>query len=167
MHTDPVCGMTVAPDAAQSVAYEATRYYFCSQGCLRKFRADPSSYLQPASSPVAPGDGNGAAAPAPRSIAADALYTCPMHPEVRHFGPRTCPICGMALEPLVTSLVEEQGELDDMTGRLCIALTLPLPVLLLGRSGMLPAPHLQRWLAPASTDWLQALLATPVVWGAG
>jgi heavy metal translocating P-type ATPase len=167
MHTDPVCGMTVAPDAAQSVAYEATRYYFCSQGCLRRFRADPSSYLQPASSPVAIGDGSAAAAPAPRSTAADALYTCPMHPEVRHFGPGTCPICGMALEPLVTSLVEEHGELDDMTRRFGIAVTLTLPVLLLGMSGMLPALNLQRWLVPGSADWLQALLATPVVWGAG
>jgi P-type Cu2+ transporter len=154
MHTDPVCGMTVAADGTRSFEYLRTRYYFCSQSCLAKFRTQPDKYLQPA-------------APAHEAAADDVLYTCPMHPEVRTRGPGACPICGMALQPLVTSLVEEHGELDDMTRRFGIAVILTLPVLLLGISDMLPALKLQRWLAPATAGWLQALLATPVVWGAG
>jgi heavy metal translocating P-type ATPase len=99
--------------------------------------------------------------------AAEVLYTCPMHPQVRKAGPGTCPICGMALEPLVAALDEDHAELDDMTRRFGLGVALTLPVLLLGMSDMMPALNLQRWLAPATSAWLQALLATPVVWGAG
>jgi Cu2+-exporting ATPase len=157
MHNDPVCGMTVTPDAAKSLDHQGTRYYFCSAGCLAKFKADPARYLQP---PAA----GGTAHPPPAS---DQIYTCPMHPEVRRHGAGSCPICGMALEPLMASLDEDHSELDDMTRRFGIAVILTLPVLLLGMSDLLPAAHLQRWLQPATSDWLQALLATPVVWGAG
>jgi heavy metal translocating P-type ATPase len=160
MHTDPVCGMTVAPDAAKSLDHQGTRYYFCGAGCLAKFKADPARYLQPAA-PAA------AVVPAHQPVAADQIYTCPMHPEVRRHGPGSCPNCGMALEPLVASLDEDHSELDDMTRRFGIAVILTLPLLLLGMSDLLPALQLQRWLPPATSDWLQALLATPVVWGAG
>jgi len=166
MHTDPVCGMTVAPDDAMSFEYQGTRYYFCCQGCLTKFRADPGRYLQPASSARAAG-GDVAAAPAHTPAADDVLYTCPMHPEVRKVGPGTCPICGMALEAVVATLAQDHAELDDMTRRFGIAVALALPVLVLGMSEMVPALNLQPWLAAATAAWLQALLATPVVWGAG
>jgi heavy metal translocating P-type ATPase len=152
MHTDPVCGMSVAADPAKSLDHQGTRYFFCCAGCLAKFRADPGRYL----------DG-----PAHHAGSSEVLYTCPMHPEVRHPGPGNCPICGMALEPLIASLVEEHGELDDMARRFSLAVILTLPVLLLGMADVLPSLQLQRWLAPVSADWLQALLATPVVWGAG
>jgi heavy metal translocating P-type ATPase len=96
-------------------------------------------------------------------------YTCPMHPQIRNVGPGSCPICGMTLEPVVAALVEDQAEFDDMTRRFGIAVILTLPLLLLGMGmgDMLPALDLRRWLAPAMAGWLQALLATPVVWGAG
>jgi heavy metal translocating P-type ATPase len=152
MHTDPVCGMSVAADPAKSLDHQGTRHFFCCAGCLAKFRADPGRYLD-----VATHDAG----------SSEVLYTCPMHPEVRQQGPGTCPICGMGLEPLIASLVEEHGELDDMTRRFGIAVILTLPVLLLGMGDMVPSLQLQRWLAPASADWLQALLTTPVVWGAG
>ena len=90
--------------------------------------------------------------------AGNAVHTCPMHPEVRQAGPGTCPICGMALEALVPTLNQDTAELDDMTRRFQLGVALTLPVLVL---------DLQRWLAPATAAWLQALLATLVVWGAG
>jgi heavy metal translocating P-type ATPase len=162
MHIDPVCGMNVAADPAKSLDHQGKRYFFCCAGCLAKFRADPERYLSDT-----PGAGEIPDVAAHDLGGSALLYTCPMHPEVRHQGPGSCPICGMALEPLVASLIEEHGELDDMARRLGIAVILTVPVLLLGMSDMLPSLQLQRWLAPASADWLQALLATPVVWGAG
>src|SRR5438132_8356600 len=83
--TDPVCGMRVDPETtAHRVEHGGRRYFFCSAGCKAKFEADPARYLQPA---VA------------KAAAPGAIYTCPMHPEVRQVGPGSCPICGMALEP--------------------------------------------------------------------
>ncbi len=161
MHTDPVCGMTVAADAAKSCEHQGTRYYFCSQGCLSRFRADAARYLQ------ATGSSAAAAAAVDVHGGADASYTCPMHPEVRHRGPGACPICGMGLEPRVQTLDQDHAELDDMTRRLGFGAVLTLPVLLLGMGEVVPALNVQRWLAPAAAGWLQALLATPVVWGAG
>jgi heavy metal translocating P-type ATPase len=152
MHTDPVCGMSVAADPAKSLDHQGKRYFFCCTGCLAKFRADPDTYLDVRARDAGSGE---------------VLYTCPMHPEVRHQGPGNCPSCGMALEPLIASLVEQHSELDDMARRLGLAVILTLPVLLLGMGDMLPALRLQRWLAPAAAGWLQGLLATPVVWGAG
>ncbi|HEX2789220.1 MAG TPA: heavy metal translocating P-type ATPase [Steroidobacteraceae bacterium] len=166
MHVDPVCGMTVDPNAAISLDYQGSRYYFCCQGCLARFRAQPASYLKPVASPAA--DHTPAPATAtPTRGAGDVMYTCPMHPQIRHLGPGSCPICGMALEPLVATLVEDHAELDDMTRRFGIGVVLTLPVLILGMGDMLPALNPQRWLAPAMAGWLQGLLATPVVWGAG
>jgi heavy metal translocating P-type ATPase len=172
MDTDPVCGMSVAPNAANSLEHQNTRYYFCCQGCLAKFRADPERYLTPAPSPLAAATATAttaaaAAGPPPAPSADDAIYTCPMHPEIRHVGAGSCPICGMALEPMVATLVEDHAELDDMTRRFGIAVGLTLPVLILGMGDMLPVLELRRWLAPTIADWLQALLATLVVWGAG
>src|SRR5271157_5773104 len=87
---DPVCGMTVDPQrAAGSEKYQGQTYHFCSGGCAAKFRAAPEKYLHPA------------AAPEPMEPpAAGVEYTCPMHPQVRQIGPGSCPICGMALEPV-------------------------------------------------------------------
>src|SRR3954469_561920 len=87
---DPVCGMTISPaDAAGRIERDGQTYYFCSNGCLEKFKADPARYTgrdRPAVAAVGTG-------------AAEAEYTCPMHPQVRQKGPGSCPICGMALEP--------------------------------------------------------------------
>ena len=86
--TDPVCGMSVDPAATAHVATHAgVHHYFCSAGCLAKFNADPVRFA---------GDAPRATEPAPEG----AVWTCPMHPEVQRPGPGSCPICGMALEPM-------------------------------------------------------------------
>src|SRR5262245_25072441 len=87
---DPVCGMTVDPATARaSGVHDGKTYYFCCPSCLQRFQADPQRYLQPKSAPSAP------APPVP-----GAVYTCPMHPEVREDHPAACPLCGMGLEPV-------------------------------------------------------------------
>ena len=108
MTIDPVCGMTVQPaTAAGSYEYRGTTYYFCNPSCLTRFKADPESFLKPrGESPR-------------RRASADALYTCPMHPEIVQHGPGACPKCGMALEPMTVSLDDGPNpELVDMTRRL-------------------------------------------------
>ncbi|HEY9398029.1 MAG TPA: heavy metal-binding domain-containing protein, partial [Burkholderiales bacterium] len=88
-YTDPVCGMKVAASEDKKHVFESRAYYFCSARCLDKFRASPQTYLQP---------------PAPAETAeaqAGTIYSCPMHPEIRQSTPGNCPICGMALEPLI------------------------------------------------------------------
>ena len=94
-------------------------------------------------------------------------FTCPMHPQISQGVPGACPICGMGLEPRLAEVDQDHRELDDMTRRFVIALVLTVPVLLLGMSDRLPAPAVRHWLTPATAGWLQGLLATPVVWGAG
>jgi heavy metal translocating P-type ATPase len=94
-------------------------------------------------------------------------FTCPMHPQVGKGAAGACPICGMALEPRVATIDQDHRELDDMTRRFVIALVLTVPVLLLGMGDALPALDIRRWLPPATGGWVQGLLATPVVWGAG
>ena len=97
--TDPVCGMTVNPATAQwSHSLDGRTWYFCGKGCTNKFAADPQKYLAPrvAQSPSA------ASHPHASPPSSSAIYTCPMHPEVRRPAPGACPICGMALEPLHT-----------------------------------------------------------------
>src|SRR5262245_50906088 len=112
---DPVCGMEVDPATDLKTDYKRTTYFFCHPSCLERFKADPESFLNPrAPEPVAPG----------------AIYTCPMHPEIRQEGPGTCPICGMALEPERVTLDEGPNpELVDMTRRFRLAAALGLPVM--------------------------------------
>ncbi|MBW8854149.1 MAG: HAD-IC family P-type ATPase, partial [Bradyrhizobium sp.] len=149
---DPVCGMDVDPHATPHRHELGGRtYYFCSAGCRAKFAADPDRYL-------------GERAPAP-AAPTDAVYTCPMHPDVRQVGPGTCPICGMALEPLdATAEVGPNPELADMTRRFRVGLALAVPVFLLEMGGHVLGLHL---LGPAASAWAQLVLATPVVLWAG
>ncbi len=151
---DPVCGMTVDPHTAKHRhAHEGRPYYFCSAKCLEKFAAHPSMYLTPALQ---------TAKPATHEI----IYTCPMHPEIRKVGPGNCPICGMALEPeVVSSDTAANPELIDMTRRFWIGLALTLPVFALEMGGHLTGLH--QWLGQQSSNWLQLVLATPVVLWAG
>jgi Cu+-exporting ATPase len=150
---DPVCGMTVDPQAAKYHGdHDGRTYHFCSARCREKFVADPSAYLGERKAPPA--------APA------GTIYTCPMHPEVQQFGPGSCPKCGMALEPMMPSLDEDDGgELLSMTWRfwLLVALTVPVFALAMG-------PHLFGWNLPApwagAAGWVGAVLASVVVvWG--
>src|SRR5262245_29841630 len=98
---DLVCGMNVTPEhSAGSFEYAGTTYYFCTKGCLQKFQSDPGKYISSQIQPIPPIKGK---------------YTCPMHPQIIRDGPGSCPICGMALEPVTATLDEEENpELKDM-----------------------------------------------------
>jgi Cu+-exporting ATPase len=152
---DPVCGMTVDPLATAHHAEHAGRaYHFCSAGCRTKFVADPERYLAPA--PAKP------AAAVPEGT----IYTCPMHPEIRQAGPGSCPICGMALEPeTVTAATGPNPELADMTRRFWVGLVLALPVFALEMGGHLTG--LMMIVSRHTSEWVQLVLATPVVLWAG
>jgi Cu+-exporting ATPase len=154
MAKDPVCGMDVDPHKAKHTAtYQGRPYYFCSAGCRAKFVDAPERYLAPSV---------GKAPPVP----AGAVYTCPMHPEIRQMGPGACPICGMALEPLEAGTdTGPSAELVDMTRRFWAGLVMTLPVLALEMSGHFFDLH---WLLRQQTsNWLQLVAATPVVLWAG
>jgi len=156
---DPVCGMKVDPDnAAGSFEYQGKTYYFCSTHCLHRFREHPESFLNPV--PQAPIG----ITRQPKPVARDQKYTCPMHPEIVRDGPGSCPICGMALEPLTVSLDQEENpELVDMTRRFLIAAVLTIPVFALGMSDLIPGQPLQQLVSMRTLQWVQLILATPVV----
>jgi Cu+-exporting ATPase len=147
---DPVCGMRVDPrTATHRFAYNGQDFFFCSGRCRERFEAVPEKFLQP----KAPGP---AAKPG-------AIYTCPMHPQVKQIGPGSCPICGMALEPEQVSLDDAPDpELIDMTRRFWIALALTIPVFVLEMGGHLGLMHMPPW-----SNWISFALATPVVLWAG
>jgi Cu+-exporting ATPase len=147
--------MTVDPQKTQHrTTYAGAGYFFCSNGCRTKFEADPARWLAaevPLPQPAAP---------------AGAIYTCPMHPEIRQVGPGSCPICGMGLEPeLVTADAGPSEERIDMERRLWIGLALAVPVVILDMGGHLF--NLHALVPPALSTWLQLALATPAVLWAG
>jgi Cu+-exporting ATPase len=151
---DPVCGMTFPPeDAAASLEHEGQRYYFCAKPCLERFRADPDRYLhgRPEDAPADP----------------EAEYTCPMHTDVRQQGPGSCPICGMALEPVTVTLDEAPNdELVDMTRRFRVSLAVTVPILAFMAGDVVPAISPEAWLPHGAMHWVQLAFATPVVlWG--
>lgn len=146
--------MEVDPHTAKHRATHAGHpYYFCSNGCREKFIANPDKYLAASTKPAAPADAN-------------AVYTCPMHPEIRQIGPGSCPICGMALEPVVASAdAGPNHELIDMTRRFWIGLALTVPVVALEMGAHLTG--LGHLIGRAPSNWIQLALATPVVLWAG
>jgi Cu+-exporting ATPase len=151
---DPVCGMKVDPATSKHRAeHGGTTFHFCSAGCRTKFVTDPGRYL----------------APKPTETASqDATYTCPMHPQIRQQGPGSCPICGMALEPLVvTAEAAPNHELTDMSRRFWVGLVLALPVFLLEMGGHVPALHVHDIVPMQTSIWIQCGLSTPVVLWAG
>jgi Cu+-exporting ATPase len=161
--------MSVVQDRAAATADHAGQtFYFCSTRCHDRFVAEPAAFLErPAQPGASAGHRHGSAAPATAvgQVASGALYTCPMHPEVRQDHPGACPICGMALEPLlVNAQIEPNPELEDMTRRFWVSLVLTVPAVALAMGGMVPAvaarvPH-------TIGMWLELALATPVVlWG--
>ncbi|HTM26574.1 MAG TPA: heavy metal translocating P-type ATPase [Vicinamibacterales bacterium] len=157
---DPVCGMTVDTSTPLKTDYRGATYYFCNPGCLAKFEADPTRYLDAADAP-------GGKRPEP-AASPDAIYTCPMHPEIRQKGPGACPICGMALEPAMVTLdAAPNAELVDMTRRFWIAAALGFPVMAFAMAEMLAPDAAHRAIAPQAANWIQLLLATPVVLWAG
>ena len=152
---DLVCGMTVDPHTTPHRGQHAGQpYYFCSAGCAAKFAADPEKYLTKAD------------AKPPQAVPEGTIYTCPMHPQIRHVGPGSCPICGMALEPeLASAEAEPNPELADMSRRFWTGLVLTLPVLALEMGGHLTNLHML--IGQTASNWLQFAFATPVVLWAG
>jgi Cu+-exporting ATPase len=148
---DPVCKMSVSPDsAAGDHEHNGELYYFCSTGCLAKFKAQPEEYLNPQPAGDQP---------------TDVEYTCPMHPEVVQIGPGSCPKCGMALEPKFISLDDKPDpEFTDMKRRFTISAVLTVPIFVLAMGEMFMAFH--SVVSPRASVWIQFVLATPVVlWG--
>src|ERR1017187_2502839 len=153
-----VCGMDVSPARAKhSTSHEGKVYFFCSAGCLEKFRREPGKYLagggheeMESAAPAAPG-GEGVE------------YTCPMHPEIVRPGPGSCPICGMALEPKTVSLEDGPNpQLVDLNRRFILSVVLTVPLLIL-EMGAMVAPELIGAIPPRLNLLLQLLLSTPVV----
>jgi Cu+-exporting ATPase len=149
---DPVCGMTVDPAGTQHHAWhDGEEFHFCSAGCRTKFLADPELYLN-----VAP-------RPEPQATPG-AMWTCPMHPQIRQEGPGTCPICGMALEPEEPTLDDKPNpELIDFTRRLWVSAVLSVPLLAVSMGAEMLGLQL---VSPMASPWVQLALTAPIVlWG--
>ncbi len=164
---DVVCGMTVDADATEHRAeYQGRIYYFCSAGCRTKFIAEPSKYVTPAAMDTSCPTGVCAIPTSPAETGV--VWTCPMHPEVRQSGPGSCPLCGMALEPMGVSVeTGRSAELIDMTRRFWIGAALAVPIVVLEMGAHFPGINLHRYVSPQVSVWLQFLLVTPVVLWAG
>lgn len=150
---DPVCGMSVDPKTAKggTSEFKGESYFFCNPKCKSKFDQNPSQYVSGANSP---------SKPAPT----DVEYTCPMHPEIRQIGPGSCPICGMALEPVtVTAGDEDNSEYLSMRTRFWVCTVLSLPLLFVTMGGR----HLiQSSFVLEQLKWFELALGTPIIiWG--
>ncbi|KXZ68930.1 heavy metal translocating P-type ATPase [Acinetobacter venetianus] len=148
---DPVCGMSVKTTTDLKTIYQDKTYYFCNPSCLDKFKNDPEFYLIPLDQrPVPEG-------------AMDMDYTCPMDPEIVQKGPGTCPICGMALEPMQPTLDEGPNpELVDFSKRFWTTLPLSLLVMILAMGS-----HIHAFISPHIQPWIELILSLPVVLWAG
>lgn len=190
---DPVCGMTVDPTkAAAKQVFQGNNYYFCSKRCAERFAKEPEKFLlapgisrmetahsgetahgvgavhggsaaEAALTKEAPLGSQGSPQTAQTITAKSALYTCPMHPEIVQIGPGSCPICGMALEPMeVSAEAEVDPEYESMSRRLWVSSALSFPLLVIAMAGhWLPLPF-----SAETRNWIELALATPVVlWG--
>ncbi len=191
---DPVCGMQVDPDHPKGGTYEweGGRFGFCNPRCREKFAAAPEAYLftrDPVCGMNVPWRGSAGgslqrgsqtyafcsdrcrqqfeASPPLLPAAESAEYTCPMHPEVRQLGPGSCPLCGMALEPVDVTASEENPELRDLRWRLWLGVLFTVPLLALAMGPMLPGLQLFHAVPEQVRNIAQLLLATPVVWVSG
>ena len=151
---DPVCGMTVAvASETRNAEFEGKTFHFCSEKCQTKFKADPWHYASGRTT------GKKKAAPA------DAVYTCPMHPEIVRDAPGSCPLCGMALEPVVPT-DEPSEELTDFTRRMWISAAAAVPLIILTMGGLVGLP-VRDWIGHQTASYLEFVLATPIVlWAA-
>jgi Cu+-exporting ATPase len=149
--TDPVCGMKVAANPERKIDYAGQSHYFCSHRCKDKFQANPQQYLQPRQENSA------------QETVAGTIYTCPMHPEIRQAQAGNCPLCGMALEPLMPELEEKENpELIDFRRRFWWTLPLSFLVMVLAM-----ASHRFSHGGIPYQNWIELALSTPVVLWAG
>ncbi len=150
--TDPVCGVQVTESSPHHVERDGQPFYFCSAKCMGTFNSDPDKFLtQKNKSEIA------LQPPAPGTI-----YTCPMHPEIRQDHPGSCPKCGMALEPLMPSLEDDNPELNDFTRRFWWTLPFTVVITVLAMFG-----HQLGWFSMATQTWIELILSLPVVLWAG
>ncbi|UXN66296.1 heavy metal translocating P-type ATPase (plasmid) [Phyllobacterium sp. A18/5-2] len=153
---DPVCGMMVDPKAGKPTAeYKGKTFHFCSSGCQQKFKSDPEEYLDRRPAP-------------PKAVPIGTLYTCPMHPQIIREGPGSCPICGMAVEPIGVPTGDEgpNPELVDFTWRLWVSAACSIPLLILTMGPMFGLP-VRDWVGERLAAWFEFALAAPVVlWAA-
>ena len=189
--TDPVCGMNVSIDADIQQQYNGETYRFCSEHCHEKFKRSPEEYLshssnQPDQSPGKDGlytcpmhpeiqqQGSGSCPKCGMALEAmgvpvattKTIYTCPMHPEIRQDHPGSCPKCGMALEADTIAVEEENEELNDMSRRFWVSAFLSIPVFILAMVADLLPGLLPAGLSMHRVQWIEFILATPVVlWG--
>ncbi len=148
--------MSVSAQTPHVAQVRGTSFFFCCAGCRTKFLADPPRYAAELAKPAE------SSAPLQPTPASAVIYTCPMHPLIRHTGPGSCPICGMALEPAEGA--PETGtnsELGDMRRRFWIGAPLALLILVLSMGQEVPG--LAVIAGSAWAPWVQFALATPVV----
>jgi Cu+-exporting ATPase len=191
---DPVCGMKTAdPDAYQPFGYNGKTYYFCSDHCLVKFKTDPEGYIsgKKQQKTKEPAEGQQYTCPMDPEIVQDhpgscpkcgmALepmkpiiqttrteYTCPMHPEIVQDEPGSCPKCGMALEARTVEVEEKNPEYEDMLRRFIVGAVLSVPLVLIAMRTMIPGLGIiDTWASAKTLEWIELILATPVVLWAG
>jgi P-type Cu+ transporter len=153
---DPVCGMTVAEASPHRLEHAGRPYYFCSAKCRAKFAAEPGKFIASDSPAPLP-------TPAAPEAAPGTFYTCPMHPEIRQDHPGSCPKCGMALEPELPTLEEEENpELVDFQRRFWWTLPFTVAVTVLAMAG-----HRLGWFEAAQQNWIELVLTAPVALWAG
>lgn len=151
---DVVCGMEVSSESEFQYQYAGERFHFCSEHCYHRFIENPEKYLN--EEVLAPED----------TSDVSAIYTCPMHPEIRQSTPGSCPKCGMALEPVTIEPDEKNPELVEMTRRFWVSSVLALPIFLLAMTTDLLPSLLPEGLSMRIIQWIEFALATPVViWG--
>jgi Cu+-exporting ATPase len=149
---DPVCGMKVSLNLEREVTFSGRSYHFCSLKCMEKFNQAPERYVSQSSAPATPPDAR-----------AGTIYTCPMHPEIRQPTPGNCSICGMALEPDIPLLDDEENpELADFRRRFWWTLPLTIVVFALAMFG-----HMMFAQGLAGQSWIELSLSTVVVVWAG
>lgn len=165
---DPVCGMNVSSDSKYYYNYSGDDYYFCSEQCLLKFKENPQKYLKKESESICD-DKETCSIDIQKTYAKElqtTQYTCPMHPEIVQDHPGSCPKCGMALEPVNVRVEEKNEELIDMSRRFWISTALSIPVFVLAMISDLLPSLLPSALSMKMVQWIEFLLATPVVfWG--
>ena len=151
---DPVCGMTVTLKSdTRTESFGGKPFHFCSEKCQTKFKGDPWFYA------------SGNATKRGKVAAVGLQYTCPMHPEIIRDAPGSCPICGMALEPVTPSDAPSE-ELTDFTRRMWISAAVAVPLVVLTMGPLIGLP-IRDWVGHQNAMYLEFLLATPIIlWAA-